>query len=514
MHRPSSCVGWDWKDEIVMPLNLIVVVFDTLRYDAVFGDLARTPNLDRFAAESVVFHNAWGEGLPTIPFRRALHTGMRSFPWNHPVGDRGSFPNILGWHNVPESQTTIAEYLYARGYATQLIADVWHMFKASQNFVRGFVSWEFIRGQEGDTYEFGASSLKAAAEVDPLRVGPASYLYQVRHRQSEDDYFVAQVLDRASQFVAAMSGASPYCLWVESFSPHEFWDPPLRYADQYHPAPGRKNFIVPQLLNPLPPGPAGQQMAGWRRLVHGDVPDAGAEADPVDIARTKALYQGYITFCDERFGRFLDTLERTGTLQDSIVVVMSDHGTELWDKGQFGKSGSRLYPYNTQINLMIRHPALGGRGQRCDAFVQNQDLVPTLLHLLDLPCPRLDGENLWPMIVEGAPPVRDHVVIGWEQFASVRDAGWNLILNTLKPEEDLRLFDLQNDPDESENVAARHPEVVSRQIRRLEAVMGLPLPATYQHRPLRRASATPGGLRQIRSETAEPGERWIGSNQV
>lgn len=497
-----------------MPLNLIVVVFDTLRYDAVFGDLARTPNLDRFASESVVFHNAWGEGLPTIPFRRALFTGVRSFPWNHQVGDRGSHPNLYGWHSIPESQTTIAEYLYARGYATQLIADVWHMFKASQNFIRGFVSWEFLRGQELDTYEFGASSLKTAAEVDPSRLGPASYLYQVRHRRSDDEYFVAKVLDRASQFVEAMAGASPYCLWVESFSPHEFWDPPLRHADAYAPASGRKNIIVPQLLNRVRPGQADPLPAWWRRQFAGDVPEVGDEPDPRDIARTKALYQGYVTFCDECFGRFLDTLDRTGTLGDSVVVVLSDHGTELWDKGRFGKAAALLHPYNTRINLMVRHPDLGSRGQGYEGFVQNQDILPTLLHLLDVPCPRLDGENLWPMVVDGAPPARDHVVIGWEQFASVRDSAWNLVVNTLKPREDLRLFDLANDSSESENVAARHPEVVSRQVRRLEAVLGQPLPATYQHRPLGGSSATPGLLRQIRSQTPGPGERWAGSNLV
>ncbi|HUX88365.1 MAG TPA: sulfatase [Chloroflexota bacterium] len=498
-----------------MPLNLIVVVFDTLRYDAVFGDLARTPNLDRFAAQSVCFSNAFGEGLPTIPFRRALYTGHRSYPWQDHGGDRGSFPNMHGWRNLPEHQTTLPEHLYARGYATQLISDVWHQFKASQNFVRGFVGWEFIRGQEGDTFELSGDSFKTSDDLDPTRVGPAAYLYQQRHRRSDDDYFVSKVLNRAGQFVESIQGAAPYCLWVESFSPHEFWDPPLRYADAYYPAEGRKNFIVPQLLNRLDGGQAGQLAAHYRRLTHGpSAPGADAETDERDIARTRALYQGYVTFCDERFGRFLNTLEKTGALNDSIVVVMSDHGTELWDKGQFGKAGSRLYPYNTRINLMVRHPDLGGNGRTCSAFVQNQDVVPTLLPLLGIPCPRLDGENVWPIAVDNAPPVRDHVVTGWESYASVRDADWNMIINTQKPEDNLRLYDLQADLSEAENVAASHPEIIARQVHRLESVIGMPLPAVFQHRPLRNSSATPGGLRVVRAEATKPGEGWVGSNQV
>ncbi len=502
-----------------MPRNLIVVVFDTLRYDAVFGDLARMPNLRRFAEQSATFTNAWGEGLPTIPFRRALHTGIRSFPWRHHVPDRGSHPNILGWHAVPEAHTTAAEYLYAHGYATQLVGDVWHMFKATQNFIRGFVSWDFIRGQEGDTYRFGAESLKTAADLDATRMGPAAYLYQVRNRVRDDEYFVAQVLDRAGEFVQQVQGAAPYCLWVESFAPHEFWDPPLRFADAYFQKDGLKNYIVPQLLNRIPEGLAGATAANNRRLTQGASGLApGEEPSADDLARTKALYQGYCTFCDERFGRFLEVLERSGALADSVVAVLSDHGTELWDKGQFGKSGARMYPYNTQINLMIRHPDGEGAGSKIGAFVQNQDILPTLLALLGVPHRRLDGDNLWPLIT-GAPTsedlaARDHIVIGWETYASVRDREWNLLVNTTAPEKDLKLFQLTDDPAESKNVAADYPQVVAKQLSRLEALLGAPLPAVYQHRPLRGSAATAGGLRQLRAQAAQPGERWVGSNQV
>lgn len=502
-----------------MPRNLIVIVFDTLRYDAVFGDLAHTPNLRRFADEAVSFTNAWGEGLPTIPFRRALHTGYRSFPWRHHVSDRGSFPNPLGWHAIPDAQTTAAEYLFAHGYATQLIADVWHMFKATQNFTRGFVSWDFIRGQEGDTYQFGAASLRTAASVDPTRVGPAAYLYQVRDRERDDDYFVAQVLDRAGRFVEEIQGAEPYCLWVESFSPHEFWDPPLRYADAYFQKEGLRNFIVPQLLNPVPADAAGQAVARTRQETQGvPVLAPGEQPSPDDIARTMALYQGYCTFCDERFGRFLERLERTGALADSVIAVLSDHGTEVWDQGQIGKAGSRMHPYNTQINLMIRHPEGEGAGRRVDAFVQNQDILPTLLGLLGVRHPPLDGRDLWPLVTgaTGADEVqaRDHIVIGWERYASIRDRDWNLLLDTLEPERGMQLFRLADDPEERRNIAADYPAIVAKQVARLEALLGAPLPAVYGHRPKGGFAATPGLLRQRRAQAAAPGERWVGSNQV
>lgn len=479
-----------------MPANLIVVVFDTLRYDAVFGDLAHTPGLRRFAEQSVVFENAWGEGLPTIPFRRALYTGMRSYPWRHRGPERGSFPPVLGWHAIPDDQTTLAEYLYGRGYATQLVSDVWHMFKPTMNFARGFVGWDFVRGQENDVYRFGAASLADGRAIDPTRLGPPSYLHQVRERHRDEDYFVAQVFDRGCRFVEEMAGEEPYCLWLESFAPHEFWDPPLRFADAYHPAPGSVNYIVPQHLN-------------------------GRDPSADDIARTRALYQGYCSFCDERFGLFLRTLEQSGELDRSVVAVLSDHGTEVWDKGRFGKASDRLHPYNTRINLMIRHPEGLGAGRRVDAFVQNQDVAPTLLSLLGVPHPRLDGDDLWPLVTGGpggrALESRDHVVTGWGQYASVRDRAWNLVVDTWEPGRDLRLYDLGADPGEDNNVASEHSDVITNLLSRLEAVLGARLPAVYRHQPDVGPAATPGGLRLLRRQgahEAQPGESWIGSNQV
>lgn len=445
---------------VVSP-NLIVVVFDTLRYDAVQEDLAETPHLQAFAAESAVFTNAWGEGMPTIPFRRALYTGMRAYPWRYSVPDRGSYPHLLGWHAIPEAHTTAAEYLTARGYATQLITDNPHMFKPTMNYGRGFISWELIRGQEGDTYELSAASFGDPAAIDAARIAPASYLWQTRNRRSDDDYFAARVFDRAGRFVQEIGDTGPFCLWVECFSPHEPWDPPVRFADRCAGSGAERNYIRPQELNDV-------------------------EASEADIARTKALYQGYCTFCDERFGRFWEVLRQSGLLDHTVVVVLSDHGTELWEQGRFGKSSRQLHPYNTQINLMIRHPQGSGSGVRVGAFVQNQDVLPTVFGLLDIPCPPLDGHDLWQLVTrETQPrhPLRDHVVTGWDRYASIRDDRWNLIVDTLDPERDMRLHDLRDDPLELKSVAGDRPDAVAQQVRRLEALLGAPLPARYQHRP-------------------------------
>ena len=84
--------------------NLVVICLDTLRRDMIHHlgvDFIQTPNLDAFARQSIVFENAYGEGLPTIQFRRAAMTGIRSFPGRYSEDTRGLHPKGMGWHKVP-----------------------------------------------------------------------------------------------------------------------------------------------------------------------------------------------------------------------------------------------------------------------------------------------------------------------------------------------------------------------------------------------------------------------------
>ncbi len=469
-------------------MNIIVCCFDTLRHDAVFGSEVATPHLDRVAAESAVFQNAWGEAEPTIPYRRCVHTGRRSFPWLRHLGDRGSAPNLLGWHAIPEDQHTLAEILYSRGYVTGLVTDLWHMFKPTMNFNRGFVSWDFVRGQEADKSLYMSEQALEIARKRPVRSdivntdGPLQYQMSVHDRVDVGDFFASQVFERAARWVEWNRENAPFFLWIDSFSPHEYWDPPRSYADRYFQKEGVQDHIVPQRLNNRNP-------------------------DRDTIARTQALYKGYVTFCDEQFGRFLDRLEAAGVLDDTILVVLSDHGTELWDKGRFGKSAVALHSYNTQLVYMIRHPELGGARQDVHAFVQNQDLVPTLLDLVGIPRQRLDGENVWPLVANSGAEIRDHAITGWDEFASVRTNEWNLIVNTVARNSEPRLYQLADDPNEERNVANEHPRVVADLLGKLEAHLGLPLPMTYVHRPAQGFAARPW-------EKASRPNPWDGSVAV
>ena len=245
-------------------------------------------------------------------------------------------------------------------------------------------------------------------------------------------------------------------LWVEAFDPHEPWDPPKRYADAYCPDDGGIDFIMPRL---------------------------GPDPSPRDIERTKALYSGEVTFLDRWIGHLIEKMEEHDLLKDTLILVLSDHGTQLWDHGDFGKGGSNLRRYNTGIVWQMRFP--DAKPRTIPALVQSHDVMPTLLDLLDVPYARTQGQSVMPLVRGKADSLRESAVIGWAQFAegnarahaSVRTHDWNYVRPVHTDDAPYLLYNLADDPLENDNVIDKHPHVAASLERDLEGVVGQPLPA-------------------------------------
>lgn len=447
-------------------MNVVAIVLDTFRHDIVGPGKTlshvRTPNLDDFYSRSVAFEGAYGEGQPTLQMRRAFFTGQRTFPWNYNFDRRGHWHHQPGWHKIPPEQDTLAEILLARGYYTGLVADVYHMFKPTMNYSRGFATLDFIRGQESDNWkpcrpELIEEQMRRHVR-EPIEwkrhATLVQYLSNLVGRESEDDYLCAKVATSTCDWLDAAHRNSPFMLWVEMFDPHEPWDPPVKYADEYLPDWDD--------IDPVFPG------AAWQ----------DGEPSPEMLERIRALYYGEVTFVDRQVGRIFEKLDQLGLWDDTIVLVLSDHGTELYDHARFGKGGGNMRRYNTGFAWYMRHPD-GPEGRVVDAYVQSHDVMPTLLTMLEVPH-RCEGMNIWPLATGEKEVLRPWVVNGWaggsngnaSGWASVMDDAWLYYCPIGRDDTEPALFAL---PDEEHDLREVHPEVVAKQRARIEEVIDQPL---------------------------------------
>jgi len=429
-------------------MNCVLIIVDSWRQDHVgcYGnDWVHTPHLDALAAESVVFTRAYPESLPTLPVRRALHTGRRVYPfWGHQM-QKGDFVGAPGWGPIPEDQETVAELLQRRGYRTALITDTYHQFKPSKNFHRGFDEWQWIRGQEADPYRSGPPvseeeidrHLPAALDNPGFRANHRRYLTNVSDRRGEEDYFPAQVFRAGADWLGRNQDAEQFFLVLDSFDPHEPWDPPAYYRALYDPEEAPVDVI-------------------WSS--YGDA----ALYTPRELQRMRANYAGECTLVDRWIGHFLEALRASGRLQDTVVAVISDHGHNLGDAGRTGKQGHPLTRAVADLIMMIRHPDGEAAGTRCEALCYNFDLTTTLLGLMGEDVPEeMEGMDLWP-VVRGERPGRDHVTVAWGPDVTMIDDRWwcNALLWGALP----LVYDLQADPDLRHNLAEERPDLVERAV--------------------------------------------------
>src|SRR5690606_7697943 len=294
-----------------------------------------------------------------LPARRALYTGQRVDPfWNGDVRLKGDFVGAPGWGPIDEAQDTVAELLQAAGYRTALISDVYHMFKPSKNFTRGFDQWTFIRGQEQDPYRSGPEPTEEElarwlapqlfehvhneqSAIDFLR----NCLRNMYGRTHEEDYFNAQVMIQAARWLQENQDAEDFYLVVESFDPHEPWFVPEQYRRLYDNSDAQEQVI--------------------------SIYNTTEKLTPELLRRAQANYSGLVTMCDRWFGHLMETLRTLGRLDDTVVIVVSDHGHSIGDRDYMGKRGYPSDPSVFDIALLVRHPDGTGAGQRSDLLLQH-----------------------------------------------------------------------------------------------------------------------------------------------
>ena len=430
-------------------MNVILVIFDSLRKDCVgvYGSppwgKVHTPHFDAFARESLVMTRAFPESLPTLPTRRAIYTGQRVYPFHK--GDfrlKGDFVGAPGWGPIPEDQPTLAEMLSGAGYRTGLIADVYHMFKPSKNYCRGFDQWMFLRGQEKDPFRSGPQLTQAQLDYwlpkQMQNEGTVKFIKQcimnIHDRTKEEDYFAPRVLKEASLWLEQNQDADKFFLTVESFDPHEPWLVPAHYRKMYLNEDGQE-----------------QVKSGYE--------DTSSMAKKL-LERTQANYSGAVTMCDRWFGYFMETMRVLNLLDNTMVIFTADHGHSISDRNYIGKRGYPSSPEVYEVPLMIRFPKAEHAGKKSDMFVQHHDITAAILETANVKAPaQIDGVSPLKDAISGKSGARDHVTVGWGSTPTViTDRWW---LNYKVDGTGVLLYDLKSSNPFAKNVADDNPETVN-----------------------------------------------------
>jgi arylsulfatase A-like enzyme len=426
--------------------NVVLIILDTLRKDHVgaYGNSwIKTPNLDALARESLRFTRAYPESLPTICARRAIHTGMRTWPFRDWHRYKGVGVNLWGWQPIPEDQTTLAEILKANGYETLLVTDNLQQYDASMNFQRGFDAFDYIRGQTTDPYRplwtYPPENVRRTlVRYDSLGPGSLPYFFQyfanTAYRKSEEDWFAPQVFTRASEFLEATKEGQPFFLVVDGYDPHPPWDPPEKYVALYDD--GYDG------LEPYTPAEGHIDRFTERQL-----------------ERMRNLYSAETTMADRWLGKFLDKMDELGLFENTLLVFISDHGFAHGEHGIVGKPPSALWPEVTDIAFFIRHPGGAKAGEMSDHYASTHDVAPSILGFLGIEPPApMDGQDLSVLLEDGEPDPRPHFTLGYHSFVRAQDDRYAMF--SRYDGSAAKLYDLREDPEMRKDIAGERPAVV------------------------------------------------------
>lgn len=395
-----------------MKQNVIVVMLDSLQFNYLgcYGNTwIKTPNLDRLAREGVLFENNYIEGLPTVPCRRSMHTGRY-------------FLHSKGWSALDKDDTTIADLCWGQPIDTALILDC-PMYRLPKfGYTRGFDKVHFIHGHEADdmfysqdplihlnVMDFMDQNVLDAADrvmgervIGPLLHEMESYLKHRQYWKCEEDQNVPRVMKKAVEYLKEVDRNKQFFLWVDSFDPHEPWDPPSVYD--------------PDLKCPYDPDYKGKDMF---LPILGVV--EGIYTEP-QLHHIRMLYAEKVTMCDKWVGYLMDEVKTMGLEDNTLFLLISDHG-EPMGNGEHGHGimrKCRPWPYEELAHapMIIKGPGLPS-GKRVKGFTQSCDIAPTVTDWLGLGVhPLHQGKSLLPLAKGEVDKLRDFAIAGYHRYSA------------------------------------------------------------------------------------------------
>ena len=406
--------------------NVLLVVLDTTRRDrlGLYGyDRETTPALDALAADGIIYERAISAGSWTLPSHASIFTGL--YPRDHGT-------TVEHWRLLPEFDT-LAEQLRRDGFETVgVCSNPW--VSANTGLQQGFDRFEEV--------------------------------WRDRKEDNRDLHGAALVTERLLGWLDQRTAAErPFFAFVNYLEPHSPYQPPEPYRSRFLPEDADR-AVVADVMDWETPREFGYILGlpGY---------EISAEASRI----LSALYDAEVAYQDLRFGQLIEGLRERGVLDDTIIVVVADHGEQLGEHGMLDHKMS-LYAENVHVPLIVRYPKALPRGVRIEAQVQSNDIYATILDLVESDQPRAEGLQSLPFadgegvgrpyaFVDMAPPTafmtmmikewpNSDIVRFDRTIRSVRGPRFELFWGS---DGERRLYDLESDPSESTDVKAEHAAI-------------------------------------------------------
>jgi len=404
--------------------NVVLIMADRIRadalksYDDVFDNSAHTPSLDALADDSLRFRYFVPDGLPAIPARRALLTGMRSYPfrdWRAAAG----VPAIPGWHKVWDYQPLMPELTKANGVETVWVTDNPMLVGPRFDFVRR-------------TQTLPRSSSFTSTE--------RSYFQSLRRAPPRKEPTTA-VLAEGMQLIDELKDRQPFFLALDAFDPVDAFEMPRQYVLGVGPV---------NELSSLQPA-----YHSYQQTVHVQNASDGL-ADTV-----REGYAKEVRAVDDAVGRFLHKLDAARLSDNTVVIFLSEGGIGLGEQGVFGHPAGMWHRRVYQAPLLVRDPARRWAGDKSSWYASTHDIPTTILSYLDVVAPgKMAGEDLTTLFNDDDLPGRLYFTTAVDTHVVTGDREWLLLGRSDEDRWRLYHLDDEDEPDDIENKTVDAPTVL------------------------------------------------------
>lgn len=477
------------------PNVLFIAVDDLKPVLGAYGDpIAKTPNMDRIAAQGRVFDKAYCQYAVCAPSRASLMTGLR--PDTTEVLDlkthiRDTIPNVI----------SMPQHFGQQGYNVAGIGKIYHggNAKSQDNELSFFGNWVYTPGGRKRYFQPDNS----AEEQRQLDAGKAFWNVRpsLTDRGPVDDYTYidGNMTKKAVQMLQGLSAerkqsGEPFFLAVGYQKPHLPFTAPDKYWKMYDDVDfGYSDYRGSRQI------PEGTEAwtgphEGTELRAYDDYPKGGIK-DPETARHLVHAYYACVSYVDALIGELLDELEAQGMAEDTIIVLWGDHGWHLGDHDGFWAKHSN-FEQATRSPLLISYPGIPNPGATNENVVELVDIFPTLCQLTGLPLPNqpkgleLQGASLEGIMENPDAPWSN---LAFSQFIGQRGVMGHSLRNeryrlTVWYERDdvmdektqtdktvlIELYDYSEDPEETKNHAQdpAYRQIVEAMMAQLDAGFG------------------------------------------